>query len=262
MIFSTRPRALWVSLLIALPLSAASPLQKGKGEEELASILELYHSHPAAQFTLPRGAKPELIYPQNSTAPSSLEEVLKRLQAEPDLFADEEDYFSPLLNRRPKSGRWILIEVDQQTLSIMQDEQPIKVYRNVATGRGGVGWLKIRDDEKSVLGAYYINFINLSSQYHAFFRFAYPTHAHFEYALDKGLISEEDYDAAMEHYRRHRAFPQETILGGYLGIHGLGEADYETHQRFNWTRGCIALTNEQIEALRKEIDIGTWVVIE
>ncbi|MGH8526198.1 MAG: L,D-transpeptidase family protein, partial [Gammaproteobacteria bacterium] len=36
---------------------------------------------------------------------------------------------------------------------------------------------------------------------------------------------------------------------------------WDIHQNVNWTEGCIALTNEQIDSLRKHVGIGTKVVI-
>lgn len=255
-----------LTLLCSISLSAAPPQTSPPSEiftvntylDHLDSVLEIYRSQPQ---TRPRDTDDAYsIAPP--PAPSSLTDVLIRLHEKPELVEDQESFFAPYFGQRPQRGRWLLIETDQQTLTVMQDSRPVKVYDNIATGRGGLAWFKVRDDEKTVLGTFYINLINPASQYRVFFRFAYPTHAHFEYALSKGLISPADYATALAHYRRYGAFPQDTVLGGHLGLHGLGEADYDTHLMFNWTRGCIALSNEQIESLRKEIEFGTLVVIE
>ena len=58
--------------------------------------------------------------------------------------------------------------------------------------------------------------------------------------------------------------PQNTRLGGYIGIHGVGEVTREKmkiHRAVNWTDGCIALTNKDINTLRKYVSIGTPVII-
>ena len=55
--------------------------------------------------------------------------------------------------------------------------------------------------------------------------------------------------------------PQDTVLGGHIGIHGIGEGNPEIHRRFDWTQGCIALTNEEIEQLANLVGIGAKVVI-
>jgi L,D-peptidoglycan transpeptidase YkuD (ErfK/YbiS/YcfS/YnhG family) len=50
-------------------------------------------------------------------------------------------------------------------------------------------------------------------------------------------------------------------LGGSIGIHGVGAGNRRIHEDFNWTEGCVALTNEQIDDLDRYIHIGTRVVI-
>jgi lipoprotein-anchoring transpeptidase ErfK/SrfK len=51
-------------------------------------------------------------------------------------------------------------------------------------------------------------------------------------------------------------------LGGHIGIHGVGRGDLRIHQQFDWTQGCIALTNEQIEQLQNLVRVGDRVVIQ
>jgi L,D-peptidoglycan transpeptidase YkuD (ErfK/YbiS/YcfS/YnhG family) len=65
----------------------------------------------------------------------------------------------------------------------------------------------------------------------------------------------------MRHLHHYGQPPQNTILGGAIGIHGIGNGDPEIHKRFHWTEGCVAVTNEQIERLAELVDIGTRVVI-
>jgi lipoprotein-anchoring transpeptidase ErfK/SrfK len=47
---------------------------------------------------------------------------------------------------------------------------------------------------------------------------------------------------------------QKTKLGGEIYIHGGGIAD-------DWTDGCIALTNEEMQKIFDAIPVGTKVVI-
>ena len=57
---------------------------------------------------------------------------------------------------------------------------------------------------------------------------------------------------------------QNTPLGGAIGIHGIGEITeekLEIHRTINWTKGCIALTNDEIDDLLHYIGVGTKVVI-
>ena len=55
--------------------------------------------------------------------------------------------------------------------------------------------------------------------------------------------------------------PQQTALGGHIGIHGIGAGDPRIHEDFNWTSGCIALTNAQIDDLAGWVRLGMRVVV-
>ena len=66
----------------------------------------------------------------------------------------------------------------------------------------------------------------------------------------------------MAAHELHQTPPQNTPLGGQIGIHGLGHANEKIHQVFDWTHGCIALTNPQIDQLSQWVDTGTVVKIK
>ena len=69
----------------------------------------------------------------------------------------------------------------------------------------------------------------------------------------KGLIDKKTYRGIIKAHENNQVPPQNTPLGGMLGIHGLGKADRKIHEQMNWTHGCIALTNEQI------IQLDSWI---
>jgi hypothetical protein len=79
-------------------------------------------------------------------------------------------------------------------------------------------------------------------------------------ALMQGLIDLKDYQRILVAHQQGKTPPQNTPLGGQLGIHGLGRADERIHRMTNWTKGCIALTNEQIDRLSRWIGEDTLVV--
>jgi hypothetical protein len=56
--------------------------------------------------------------------------------------------------------------------------------------------------------------------------------------------------------------PQNTPLGGFLGIHGIGRGDIRIHRAFHWTQGCVAVTNEEMNALAHWIREDTRIVID
>jgi lipoprotein-anchoring transpeptidase ErfK/SrfK len=69
----------------------------------------------------------------------------------------------------------------------------------------------------------------------------------------------DDIDFAVRHGRLP---PQNTPLGGNLGIHGIGSGDSQIHSAYNWTEGCVALTNTQMDKLLQFVSLGTKVVIQ
>ena len=52
--------------------------------------------------------------------------------------------------------------------------------------------------------------------------------------------------------------------GGDIMVHGLApeRRNFETeHWRFNWTNGCIAVTDEEIDEIWQRVEIGTPIEI-
>jgi len=80
-------------------------------------------------------------------------------------------------------------------------------------------------------------------------------------ALRKGVIDGPTYKRIVTAHHFNQIPPQNTPLGGQIGIHGLGNADSRIHQTFDWTHGCIALTNTQIDHLSQMVETGTVVKI-
>jgi len=156
---------------------------------------------------------------------------------------------------------WVLVDTRAHTLAVIQDGRPRRVFRNIALGRGGVARLRRRGDGATPLGEYHIAWINRNSRFHIFLGLDYPNAGLAREALAQGLIDRPTYEAIRHALAAGRVPPQGTALGGYLGIHGLGRGDPLVHARFNWTQGCIALTNEEIEELARWVRVGTRVLI-
>lgn len=164
--------------------------------------------------------------------------------------------FSPRPNER-----WLLIDDQSATLTVYEGNQQIEHFEPISLGRGGAAPLRVRGDRKTPTGEFRINRVNMQSRFHIFLGLNYPTPAHVRKSFNAGLIDRDEYEAYHQYMRRYGEPPQDTPLGGDIGIHGLGEGDEDIHGRFHWTQGCIAVTNEQIEWLNDNIDIGTRVVI-
>ncbi len=160
---------------------------------------------------------------------------------------------------------WILIDSQTRTLSVMGSgvgrPQAVQVFENVAFGRGGVAPFRRSGDGKTPTGEFYVAWINPDSRYHLFFGLDYPRPAHAEEGYRAQAIDVDTYVRIREAHHRGRLPPQDTALGGEIGIHGVGRHDPDIHRLFNWTMGCVALTDRQIEQLASWVTLGMRVVI-
>jgi len=161
-----------------------------------------------------------------------------------------------------QDGRpWVLIDTTGLTLSVMQGEQPVMTLFNIAIGRYGTTRDKVRGDNNTPLGRFRVTEVRRRSGFHRFIALDYPDAERAEKARRDGLIGEPELNAILGAHRRGTPPPQQTALGGQIGIHGLGNADPALHESINWTRGCVALTDRQVDALLKWIDVGVTVEI-
>ncbi|MBB3189376.1 L,D-transpeptidase family protein [Halomonas cerina] len=156
---------------------------------------------------------------------------------------------------------WVLVDDREASLGIYRGTALIERFSPVSLGRGGAKPQRVSGDRTTPLGEFRVNRFNPESKFHIFVGLDYPTPTHARMALESGLYSQRDYDDYFRYYRRHGYPPQQTVLGGFIGIHGVGVGDPEIHERFHWTDGCVAVTDPQVEKLSSLVDIGTRVVI-
>ena len=157
--------------------------------------------------------------------------------------------------------RWLLVDTAAHRLSVMEGEETVRTFNRIAIGRAGVTPAKVARDQKTPLGEFYITDIRKSPLFDLFMELSYPNPEHAKVAHDAGRISADDLWAIQKATLNGMVPPQNTPLGGHIGIHGIGRGDLRIHQQFDWTQGCIALTNQQIEQLQLLIGAGTRVVI-
>ena len=158
----------------------------------------------------------------------------------------------------------IVISKSERQLSVKTGDQTIKQY-HIAYGRGGDGTKRQLGDKKTPLGIYKIIDLKNDSKFYYFMQLDYPNLLDAWYGYKNKIISAVEFKRIADAFKARQKPPQDTNLGGYIGIHGLGEETEEKldiHSGFNWTEGCIALTNEQIDDLKRYVAIGTKVVIK
>lgn len=156
---------------------------------------------------------------------------------------------------------WLMVDTGSQTLTVMAEGGIKQVFSNISVGRSGPADHRLVGDGHTPLGVFRIAWINTASRFHLFFGLDYPNHDQAELAFRRKLIDFDTYYAIRSALFNGALPPQNTPLGGYIGIHGIGNGDRRIHNVANWTDGCVALTNEQMDQLAHWVTLGTRVVI-
>ncbi len=155
----------------------------------------------------------------------------------------------------------MLVDTEAQTLDLMDGEESLLHIDSVVIGRGGANRDRRLGDEHTPLGRFKVAWFNPDSRFHFFIGLDYPRREHVLRAHRQGLIDEPEYRRLLKAIHAARVPPQNTVLGGQIGIHGIGAGNEELHRMANWTEGCVAVTNAEIDALRRYVRIGTSVLI-
>lgn len=161
------------------------------------------------------------------------------------------------------TGAEVVVDVDsaKREMRVLRGDKVLAVFNPVSVGRWGITEEKRHGDGKTPLGDYRIAWMKSSGDFGPFIGFNYPSLARAEKGLAAGEISQAEFDAIQEAHAEGRVPPQDTRLGGFIGIHGLGLADPEIHRDLNWTKGCVAVTNAQMSQIMGLLGKGALVRI-
>lgn len=119
---------------------------------------------------------------------------------------------------------------------------------------------KVRQgDNRTPEGTYYVREKKTQSSFRRFLGLSYPNVADAERGLDRRLISQEEWADILFANLYGRTPPWTTRLGGRIGIHGYGD---RPELSVDWTQGCIAVRNDDIEYLYQRVELGTPVHIK
>lgn len=140
----------------------------------------------------------------------------------------------------PQADKIIVVK-SMHTMTLLSGEKVLKTYK-VALGIVPVGPKHLEGDHKTPEGSYIIDAKNPQSQFHLALHISYPS------AAD-----------------RQRAAKLGARPGGAIMIHGLARSFAylgPLHRQTDWTDGCIAVTNAEIEEIWKLVPLGTKVEIK
>jgi tetratricopeptide (TPR) repeat protein len=134
----------------------------------------------------------------------------------------------------------ILIEKKERRLMLLSRGEVLKTYK-IALGGNPIGPKERRGDNKTPEGTYIVDSRNKDSGYHLSLHISYP--------------NEKD---------KKRARELGVSPGGDIMIHGIKNGFSwlgDSHTEVDWTKGCIAVTDEEIEEIDKLAPNGTIVEI-
>lgn len=144
-------------------------------------------------------------------------------------------------NSKPHSqADRVLVEKSKRKLTLFSRGDIIKEY-DISLGRKPEGHKVRMGDNKTPEGLYYIDYRVRDSDFHLALHISYPN------VLDK-----------------LRARDLGVSPGGNIMLHGLKNEDKDikrVHGVFDWTNGCIAVTNGEIEEIWKMVPNGTPIYI-
>jgi murein L,D-transpeptidase YafK len=132
----------------------------------------------------------------------------------------------------------------------------------VALGRRPIGPKRHSGDQRTPEGQYRVSGPARASRFHLFIPIDYPSLEDARRGLRMGTIGQASFDAIAAARNAGEPPPQDTSLGGAIGLHGEG-ADWRGQSPLaDWTFGCIALPDADIEYLAERVHTGTEVWIE
>jgi tetratricopeptide (TPR) repeat protein len=134
----------------------------------------------------------------------------------------------------------VLIEKKERRLTLLAKGEVIKTYK-IALGGDPVGPKVMQGDNKTPEGVYTIDSRNNNSEYHLSLHISYPNEIDKKRAKELGVSP-----------------------GGDIMIHGIKNGlgwVGASHAEVDWTKGCIAVTDEEMQEIYRLVPNGTVVVI-
>ncbi len=151
-------------------------------------------------------------------------------------------YFYPEA-KLPKGKIIDRIEVfkSERKMLVYAESELLKTYK-ISLGKNPIGHKEFEGDFKTPEGIYEINAKNPNSGYHKNLGVSYPNEKDIAHAKALGKPA-----------------------GGHIKIHGIrnGDGYISKFQRWkDWTAGCIAVTNEEVDELYENVKIGAIIEIK
>ena len=134
----------------------------------------------------------------------------------------------------------VFVDKSARTLQLLSDDKVIKSY-HIALGGNPIGHKQQQGDQRTPVGSYTLDYKNEKSKFYRSIHVSYPN------TTDKA-----------------RAKSRGVSAGGDIMIHGqkngFGALGLLNQQR-DWTEGCIAVTNDEMDEIMAAVKVGTPIEI-
>ena len=137
----------------------------------------------------------------------------------------------------PNKPNLLVVWKKKRVLALYRNSEIVKAYR-IRLGSSPTGQKEQEGDGKTPEGRYYITHKNPNSSFYLSLGINFPNQSDKKRALKRGLNP-----------------------GSNIFIHGLGNKNVLLHYLFDWTEGCIAVTNKEIEEIYNLVEPGTVLYI-
>jgi hypothetical protein len=160
----------------------------------------------------------------------------------------------------------VVVESDRSEIVMLRHDREIGRFP-VALGRGGVGKRR-RGDEMTPRGRYRLLEPTQSRRFRHFIPISYPNADDIRRGLDREFITQAEHDRMLAVIRAEGLAPQDSNLGGNVGIHapvaphvGTAEPTGGGPDPLERTGGCIVMRAADLEAFLERIEPGTPIEI-
>lgn len=134
----------------------------------------------------------------------------------------------------------VLVKKSERKLFLLHDGLPFREFK-VALGSQPWGHKQYMGDDRTPEGRYSLDFKRAQSRFYKAIHISYPNVNDLTHARQQGVNP-----------------------GGNIMIHGFPNQNREPPelaQRYNWTSGCIAVTNAEMDEIWASVEPGTPIEI-
>jgi murein L,D-transpeptidase YafK len=139
---------------------------------------------------------------------------------------------------RPAAVDYLIVDKSERLMVAYAGGQPVRAWRGLQFGDQPQGHKRFEGDERTPEGRYVIEGRNPKSAYHLSLKISYPNPADRAFAATQGRSP-----------------------GGDIFLHGQPNSLPFGRVPGDWTDGCIALSNDEIEELWRIVPDGTVIEI-